>query len=177
MAQVVEFAGQLNVTLQNISEDENTHGLAEAYNRLAQVMDELCIPMREEEEPISHEEACETAERLYRQLIEQAKDHTTIRLAQAMNRAWAELTVVEGLDRLARPQKQGRVMGNGTPSDEYESVEMWFMRRTTDRLVRENFEMTDRLVKEDYTLRTIINTSVRKLNDIHQQISGLKEVI
>ena len=37
MAQVVEFAGQLNVTLQNISEDENTHGLAEAYNRLAQV--------------------------------------------------------------------------------------------------------------------------------------------
>lgn len=35
MAQVVEFAGQLNVTLQNISEDENTHGLAEAYNRLA----------------------------------------------------------------------------------------------------------------------------------------------
>ena len=49
MAQVVEFAGQLNVTLQNISEDENTHGLAEAYNRLAQVMDELCIPMREEE--------------------------------------------------------------------------------------------------------------------------------
>lgn len=57
-------------------------------------------------------------------------------------------------------------MGNGTPSDEYESVEMWFMRRTTDRLV-----------KEDYTLRTIINTSVRKLNDIHQQISGLKEVI
>lgn len=43
MAQVVEFAGQLNVTLQNISEDENTHGLAEAYNRLAQVMDELCI--------------------------------------------------------------------------------------------------------------------------------------
>lgn len=41
MAQVVEFAGQLNVTLQNISEDENTHGLAEAYNRLAQVMDEL----------------------------------------------------------------------------------------------------------------------------------------
>ena len=46
MAQVVEFAGQLNVTLQNISEDENTHGLAEAYNRLAQVMDELCIPMR-----------------------------------------------------------------------------------------------------------------------------------
>ena len=44
MAQVVEFAGQLNVTLQNISEDENTHGLAEAYNRLAQVMDELCIP-------------------------------------------------------------------------------------------------------------------------------------
>ena len=85
-----------------------THGLAEAYNRLAQVMDELCIPMREEEvlEPISHEEACETAERLYRQLIEQAKDHTTIRLAQAMNRAWAELTVVEGLDRLARPQSK-----------------------------------------------------------------------
>lgn len=111
MAQVVEFAGQLNVTLQNISEDENTHGLAEAYNRLAQVMDELCIPMREEEvlepmEPINHEEACETAERLYRQLIEQAKDHTTIRLAQAMNRAWAELTVVEGLDRLARPQSK-----------------------------------------------------------------------
>ena len=68
-------------------------------------------------------------------------------------------------------------MGNGTPSDEYESVEMWFMRRMTDRLVRENFEMTDRLVKEDYTMRTIINTSVRKLNDIHQQISGLKEVI
>ena len=101
MAQVVEFAGQLNVTLQNISEDENTHGLAEAYNRLAQVM-------REEEvlEPISHEEACETAERLYHQLIEQAKDHTTIRLAQAMNRAWAELTVVEGLDRLARPQSK-----------------------------------------------------------------------
>ena len=99
MAQVVEFAGQLNVTLQNISEDENTHGLA---------MNELCIPMREEEvlEPISHEEACETAERLYRQLIEQAKDHTTIRLAQAMNRAWAELTVVEGLDRLARPQSK-----------------------------------------------------------------------
>ena len=106
MAQVVEFAVQLNVTLQNISEDENTHGLAEAYNRLAQVMDELCNPMREEEEPISHEEACETAERLYRQLIEQAKDHTTIRLAQAMNRAWAELTVVEGLDRLARPQSK-----------------------------------------------------------------------
>lgn len=108
MAQVVEFAGQLNVTLQNISEDENTHGLAEAYSRLAQVIDELCIPMREEEvlEPISHEEACETAERLYRQLIEQAKDHTTIRLAQAMNRAWAELTVVEGLDRLARPQSK-----------------------------------------------------------------------
>lgn len=108
MAQVVEFAGQLNVTLQNISEDENTHGLTEAYNRLAQVMDELCIPMREEEvlEPISHEEVCETAERLYRQLIEQAKDHTTIRLAQAMNRAWAELTVVEGLDRLARPQSK-----------------------------------------------------------------------
>lgn len=92
--------------------------------------------------------------RLYRQLIEQAKVHTTIRLAQAMNRAWAELTVVEGLDRLARPPKQGRVMGNGTPSDEYESVEMWFMRRTTDRLVRENFEMTDRLVKEDFTMRT-----------------------
>lgn len=68
-------------------------------------------------------------------------------------------------------------MGNGTPSDEGESVEMWFMRRTTDRLVRENFEMTDRLVKEDFTMRTIINTSVRKLNDIHQQISGLKEVI
>lgn len=68
-------------------------------------------------------------------------------------------------------------MGNGTPSDEYESVEMWFMRRPPDRLVRENFEMTDRLVKEDYTMRTIINTSVRKLNDIHQQISGLKEVI
>lgn len=68
-------------------------------------------------------------------------------------------------------------MGNGTPSDEYESVEMCFMRRTTDRLVRENFEMTDRLVKEDFTMRTIINTSVRKLNDIHQQISGLKEVI
>lgn len=68
-------------------------------------------------------------------------------------------------------------MGNGTPSDEYKSVEMWFMRRTTDRLVRENFEMTDRLVKEDFTMRTIINTSVRKLNDIHQQISGLKEVI
>ena len=68
-------------------------------------------------------------------------------------------------------------MGNGTPSDEYESVEMWFMRMTTDRLVRENFEMTDRLVKEDFTMRTIINTSVRKLNDIHQQISGLKEVI
>lgn len=43
-------------------------------------------------------------------------------------------------------------MGNGTPSDEYESVEMWFMRRTTDRLVRENFEMTDRLVKEDFTM-------------------------
>lgn len=57
-------------------------------------------------------------------------------------------------------------MGNGTPSDEYESVEMWFMRRTTDRLV-----------KEDFTMRTIINTSVRTLNDIHQQISGLKEVI
>lgn len=54
---------------------------------------------------------------------------------------------------------------------------MWFMRRTTDRLVRENFEMTDRLVKEDFTMRTIINTSVRTLNDIHQQISGLKEVI
>ena len=68
-------------------------------------------------------------------------------------------------------------MGNGTPSDECESVEMWFMRRTTDRLVRENFEITDRLVKEDLTMRTIINTSVRKLNDIHQQISGLKEVI
>lgn len=68
-------------------------------------------------------------------------------------------------------------MGNGTPSDEYESVEIWFMRRTTDRLVRENFEMTDRLVKEDFTMRTIINTSVRKLNDIHRQISGLKEVI
>ena len=68
-------------------------------------------------------------------------------------------------------------MGNGTPSDECESVEMWFMRRTTDRLVRENFEMTDRLVKEDFTMRTIINTSARKLNDIHQQISGLKEVI
>lgn len=99
MAQVVEFAGQLNVTLQNISEDENTHGLTEAYNRLAQVMEEVL-------EPISHEEACETAERLYRQLIEQAKDHTTIRLAQAMNRAWAELTVVEGLDRLARPQSK-----------------------------------------------------------------------
>lgn len=51
MAQVVEFAGQLNVTLQNVSEDENTHGLAEAYNRLAQVMDELCIPMREAHQP------------------------------------------------------------------------------------------------------------------------------
>ncbi len=83
MAQVVEFAGQLNVTLQNISEDENTHGLAEAYNRLAQVMDELCIPMREEEvlepmEPVGHEEACETAERLYRNSSSRPRpyDHT-----------------------------------------------------------------------------------------------------
>ena len=64
-------------------------------------------------------------------------------------------------------------MGNGTPSDEYESVEMWFMRRTTDRLVRENFEMTDRLVKEDCAVRQQRRTSA----DIHRQISGLKEVI
>ena len=91
--------------------EENNDGAGRGICRPTQrhpAEHKLCIPMREEEvlEPISHEEACETAERLYRQLIEQAKDHTTIRLAQAMNRAWAELTVVEGLDRLARPQSK-----------------------------------------------------------------------
>ena len=46
-----------------------------------------------------------------------------------------------------------------------------------DRQAGQGKLRNDRLVKEDFTMRTIINTSVRKLNDIHQQISGLKEVI
>lgn len=100
--QAVEFAGRLDVTVQNIDRlEENTHGLAAAATRMDQAIRELGIdPQRDGiMEPISHSQACETAERLYHALIKQAKQHeshTTFRLAQAVNRAWAELTVSNG---------------------------------------------------------------------------------
>lgn len=104
-SQAVTFANQLDAsTRQADMLDANTHGMQAAYERLAEAMEELGIPMHgEPEEPISHEQASATAEHLYHGLISHAgEDHMKIRLAQAMNRAWAELTVSEGLDRIMR---------------------------------------------------------------------------
>ena len=99
-----EFTGQLDATVRNIDMlgEGDTHGLPAAAARMDQAMLELGIDLRQNgiEEPISHSQACETAERLYHALVKQAKkheNHTTFRLAQAVNLAWAELTVSDGL--------------------------------------------------------------------------------
>lgn len=68
--------------------------------RAEKVMDEFGMPMQDDPdiEPIGHDEACDTAETLYHELLKHASSgHMTLRFAQTMNRAWAELTVSDGL--------------------------------------------------------------------------------
>lgn len=79
---------------------DGLHGMTAASDALKKVMDEFGMPMQDDPdiEPIGHDEACDTAETLYHELLKHASSgHMTLRFAQTMNRAWAELTVSDGL--------------------------------------------------------------------------------
>ena len=104
--QAVGFAARLDKTVQEADAfTGDLHGIPAAAVKLKEVMDEFDMPMpaNPDIEPIDHDEACETAETLYHKLIKRASSgHVTLRFAQAMNRAWAELTVSEGLTEAQR---------------------------------------------------------------------------
>lgn len=73
--------------------------------RAEKVMDEFGMPMQDDPdiEPIGHDEACDTAETLYHELLKHVSSgRMTLRFAQTMNRAWAELTVSDGLTEARR---------------------------------------------------------------------------
>lgn len=105
--QAVKFAARLDKTVQeaDMFKTGELHGMPAAAARLKEVMDEFDMPMpaNPDIEAIGHDEACETAETLYHKLLNRASSgHVTLRFAQAMNRAWAELTVSEGLTEAQR---------------------------------------------------------------------------
>lgn len=85
MQQAVKFAARLDRTTQMADMfADGLHGM----------------PMQDDPdiEPIGHDEACDTAETLYHELLKHASSgRMTLRFAQTMNRAWAELTVSDGL--------------------------------------------------------------------------------
>lgn len=84
---------------------DGLHGMTAASDALKKVMDEFGMPMQDDPdiEPIGHDEACDTAETLYHELLKHASSgRMTLRFAQTMNRAWAELTVSDGLTEARR---------------------------------------------------------------------------
>lgn len=101
MQQAVKFAARLDRTTQMADMfADGLHGMTAASDALKKVMDEFGMPMQDDPdiEPIGHDEACDTAETLYHELLKHASSgHLTLRFAQTMNRAWAELTVSDGL--------------------------------------------------------------------------------
>lgn len=101
MQQAVKFAARLDRTTQMAAMfADGLHGMTAASDALKKVMDEFGMPMQDDPdiEPIGHDEACDTAETLYHELLKHASSgHMTLRFAQTMNRAWAELTVSDGL--------------------------------------------------------------------------------
>ncbi len=108
IGQFIEFSGRLDAAVKNadrIGKKTGLSGMTSASNRMRQTLDELSIEAREtpDGDGIGYEQACETAERLYRTLLERANEnHMLIRLAQTMNRVWADLTLSEGLDPTER---------------------------------------------------------------------------
>ena len=99
MQQAVKFAARLDRTAQMADMfADGLHGMTAASDALKKVMDEFGMPMQDDPdiEPIGHDEACDTAETLYHELLKHASSgRMTLRFAQTMNRAWAELTVSE----------------------------------------------------------------------------------
>lgn len=103
MQQAVKFAARLDRTAQMADMfADGLHGMTAASDALKKVMDEFGMPMQDDPdiEPIGHDEACDTAETLYHELLKHVSSgRMTLRFAQTMNRAWAELTVSDGLMR------------------------------------------------------------------------------
>lgn len=106
MQQAVKFAARLDRTTQMADMFADGHVRRRTarhdgrVRRAEKVMDEFGMPMQDDPdiEPIGHDEACDTAETLYHELLKHASSgHMTLRFAQTMNRAWAELTVSDGL--------------------------------------------------------------------------------
>lgn len=106
LQQAVKFAARLDRTTQRADMfADGLHGMTAASDALKKVMDEFGMPMQDDPdiEPIGHDEACDTAETLYHELLKHAsRGRMTLRFAQTMNRAWAELTVSDGLTEARR---------------------------------------------------------------------------
>lgn len=101
--QTVRFAGRLGAAVREADRfDTGTiRGMQAAYDRLRDTLGELGLEEDEDglEEPVDRDQATATAERLYHGLVDAAHgNHTLIRLAQTMNRVWAELTLSDGHD-------------------------------------------------------------------------------
>lgn len=162
MQQAVKFAARLDRTTQMADMfADGLHGMTAASDALKKVMDEFGMPMQDDPdiEPIGHDEACDTAETLYHELLKHASSgHMTLRFAQTMNRAWAELTRQRWID--------GSVA----------------MRHTTEcggrdvmRFVRETAGC---LVEKDIELRGAVEDLDRRIEEIRLQIvmlGGKKE--
>lgn len=122
LQQAVKFAARLDRTAQMADMfADGLHGMTAASDALKKVMDEFGMPMQDDPdiEPIGHDEACDTAETLYHELLKHASSgRMTLRFAQTMNRAWAELTVSDGLTEAWRRDTR-RNAANETSCDSW----------------------------------------------------------
>ncbi len=114
MEQSVRFAGQIEAAISAADrfDGRGIRGMLAAHDRLRAAMEELGLEGTPDvmEEPIGREQAAITAERLYHGLVQGAHgNHTFIRLAQSVNRAWAELTLSDGLDPTGRTTPADRL--------------------------------------------------------------------
>ena len=161
MQQAVKFAARLDRTAQMADTfADGLHGMTAASDALKKVMDEFGIPMQDDPdiEPIGHDEACDTAETLYHELLKPASSgHMTLRFPQTLNRACGT-------------HRQRWIDGSVA------------MRHTTECGERDGMrfgrETTGCLVEKDIELRGAVEDLDRRIEEIRLQIvmlSGKKE--
>ena len=158
MQQAVKFAARLDRTTQMADMfADGLHGMTAASDALKKVMDEFGMPMQDDPdiEPIGHDEACDTAETLYHELLKRTHD-TQIR--------------PDHEPRVGGTHRQRWIDGSVAMRHATECGE-----RDVMRFVRETAGC---LVEKDIELRGAVEDLDRRIKEIRLQIvmlSGKKE--
>lgn len=156
MQQAVKFAARLDRTTQMADMfADGLHGMTAASDALKKVMDEFGMPMQDDPdiEPIGHDEACDTAETLYHELLKH--------------------------DTQIRPDHEPRVGGTHRQRWIDGSVAMRHATECGERdVMRFVRETAGCLVEKDIELRGAVEDLDRRIKEIRLQIvmlSGKKE--